>query len=90
MIDNRPPMEATGDVTARRSDRTLLLSPGRGILMEEEVVTPLKGGRPVPETQGADKGKICHTASVSRDGGVLSCTGAGKEFNTWTEESPWQ
>ena len=42
VIDNRPPMEATGDVTARRSDRTLLLPP--------------KGGRPAPETQGAPGG----------------------------------
>ena len=56
MIDNRPPMEATGDVTARRSDRTLLLSPGRRISMEGEVVTPPKGGRPAPETQGAPGG----------------------------------
>ena len=52
VIDNRPPMEATGDATARRSDRTLLLSPGRRIFMEEEVLTPPKGGRPAPETQG--------------------------------------
>ena len=43
VIDNRPPMEATGDATARRSDRTLLLSPGRRILMEEEVITPPRG-----------------------------------------------
>ena len=56
VIDNRPPMGATGDVTARRSDRTLLLSPGRRILMEEEVVTPPKGGRPASETQGAPGG----------------------------------
>ena len=56
MIDNRPPMEATGDATARRSDRNLLLSPGRRILMEEEVITPPKGGRPAPETQGAPGG----------------------------------
>ena len=56
VIDNRPPMEATGDVTARRSDRTLLLSPGRRILMEEEVVTPPKGGRPAPETPGVPGG----------------------------------
>ena len=39
-IDNRSPMEATGDATARRSDQTLLLSPGRRISMEEEVSTP--------------------------------------------------
>ena len=56
VIDNRPPMEATGDAAARRSGRTLLLSPGRRILMEEEVITPPKAGRPAPETQGAPGG----------------------------------
>ena len=32
--------------------RTLRLSPGRRIDMQEEVFTPPRGGRPVPEPQG--------------------------------------
>ena len=45
-IDNRPPMDATGDAAVRKTGRTLLFSPGRRILMEEEVITPPRGGRP--------------------------------------------
>ena len=56
MIDNRPPMDATGGAAVRRPGRTLLLSPGRRILMEEEVITPPRGGRPAPEPQGAPRG----------------------------------
>ena len=37
MIDNRPPMDATGGAAVRKPGRTLLLSPGQQILMEEEV-----------------------------------------------------
>ena len=44
MIDNRPPMDATGNTAVRKSSRTFLLSPGRRILMEEEVFTPPRGG----------------------------------------------
>ena len=43
-IDNRPPMDATGGAAIRKTGRTLLLSPGRRILMEEEVITLLRGG----------------------------------------------
>ena len=32
-------MDATGGAAVRKPDRTLLLSPGRQILMEEEVIT---------------------------------------------------
>ena len=55
MIDNRPPMDATEDTDVRKASRTFLLSPGRRILMEEEVFTPPRGGggRPAPEPQGA-------------------------------------
>ena len=54
MIDNRPPMDAMGDTDVRKPSRTFLLSPGRRILMEEEVFTlPRGGGRPAPEPQGA-------------------------------------
>ena len=56
MIDNRPPMDATGGAAVRKPGRTLLLSPGWQILMEEEVITPPRGGRPAPETQGAPRG----------------------------------
>ena len=53
MIDNRPPMDATGGAAVRQPGQTLLLSPGRRILMEEEMITPPRGGRPAPEPQGA-------------------------------------
>ena len=43
-MDNRPPIDATGVAAVRKPDRTLLLSPGRRILMEEEVITPPRGG----------------------------------------------
>ena len=59
VIDNRPPMDATGGATIRKPGRTPLLSPGRQILMEEEVITPGRGGgggRPAPEPQGAPRG----------------------------------
>ena len=45
VIDNRPPMDATGDA-AGKPGRTLLLSPAWRILMEEEVITPPRGGGP--------------------------------------------
>ena len=43
VIDNRPPMEATGGAASRKPGRTPLLSPGRHISMEEEVITPPRG-----------------------------------------------
>ena len=52
MIDNRPPMDATGGAAVRKPGRTLLLSPGRRILMEEEVITPPRGGGGVREFMG--------------------------------------
>ena len=42
-IDNQPPMDATGGAAVQKTGRTLLLSPGRRILMEEEVITPPRG-----------------------------------------------
>ena len=44
VMDNRPPMDATGGAAVRKPGRTLLLSPGRRILMEEGVITPPRGG----------------------------------------------
>ena len=45
-------MEAAGGVDGQKTDQAPLLSPGRQILMEEEVKTPPRGGRPAVETQG--------------------------------------
>ena len=45
VIEDRPPLEATGGVHGRKPDQAPLLSPGRQILMEEEVITPSRGGR---------------------------------------------
>ena len=52
MIEDRPPLEATGGVDGWKPDQAPLLSPGRHILMEEEVITPPRGGRPTIENQG--------------------------------------
>ena len=52
MIEDRPALEATGGVDGRKPDQAPLLSPGRQILMEEEVITPPRGGRPTVENQG--------------------------------------
>ena len=44
VIENRLPMEATGGADSRKPGQAPLLSPGRQILMEEEVITPPRGG----------------------------------------------
>ena len=44
MIEDRPPLEATGGVVGRKPDQAPLLSPGQQILMEDEVITPPRGG----------------------------------------------
>ena len=57
VIDNRPSMDATGGATVWKPGRTVLMSPGRRILMEEEVITPPRGGgHPAPEPPGAPHG----------------------------------
>ena len=43
VIDDRPLLEAAGGVDGRKPDQAPLLSPGRQILMEEEVKTPPRG-----------------------------------------------
>ena len=52
VIEDRSLLEAAGCVDGRKPDQAPLLSPGRQILMEEEVKTPPRGGRPAVETQG--------------------------------------
>ena len=52
MIEDRPLLEAAEGVDGRKPDQAPLLSPGRHILMEDEVKTPPRGGRPTVETQG--------------------------------------
>ena len=52
VIEDRPLLEAAGGVDGRKPDQTPLLLPGWQILMEEEVKTPPRGGRPAVETQG--------------------------------------
>ena len=44
VIDNRPLRDAAGNTPVQNPSRTFLLSPGRRILMEEEVFTPPRGG----------------------------------------------
>ena len=57
MIENRLPMEATRGAASRKPGRAPLLSPGRQILMEQEVITtPRGGGHPAPEPQGSPRG----------------------------------
>ena len=71
VIEDRLPVGATGGVDGRKPDQAPLLSPGRQILMEEEVITPPRGGssdcrksgftteggggRPAPEPQGSPR-----------------------------------
>ena len=63
VMEDRPPLEATGGVDGRKMDhngiQAPLLSPGRHILMEEEVITRVYhrggGGRPAPEPQGSPR-----------------------------------
>ena len=52
VIEDRPPLEATGGVEGQKPDQAPMLSPGRQILMEEEVITPPRGGHPTVENQG--------------------------------------
>ena len=56
VIENRLPMEATGGAASRKPDRAPLLSQGWQISMEEEVITPPRGGCPAPEPQGSPRG----------------------------------
>ena len=60
MIENRLPMEATGGAASRKPGRAPLLSPGRQISMEEEVIYTAEGrgggGRPAPGPQGPPRG----------------------------------
>ena len=52
VIEDQPLLEAAGGVDGRKPDQAPLLSPGWQILMEEQVKTPQRGGRPAVETQG--------------------------------------
>ena len=52
VIDNPALRDAAGNTAVRNPCRTFLLSPGQRISREEEVFTPPRGGRPVPEPQG--------------------------------------
>ena len=55
VIDNPALRDAAGNTTVRNPSRTVLLSPGRWILIEEEVFTQPRGGRPAPEPQGVTR-----------------------------------
>ena len=44
VIEDQPPLEATGGAEGRKPDQAPLLSLGRQILTEEEVMTPPRGG----------------------------------------------
>ena len=52
VIENRPPLEATGVVDGRKPGQAPLLSPGRQILMEDKVITPPRGGPSGPCASG--------------------------------------
>ena len=55
VIDNPALRDAAGNTAVWNPSRTFLLSPGRRILMEEEVFTPPRGGRTAPEPQGVPR-----------------------------------
>ena len=61
VIDNPALRDAAGYTTVRNPSRTFLLSPGRRILMEEEVFTPPRGGGVRPLSLG------CTTWGTSRN-----------------------
>ena len=55
-IDNPALRDAAGNTAVRNPSQTFLLSPGRRILIEEEVFTPPRGGgRLAPEPQGVPR-----------------------------------
>ena len=56
VIENRLPMEATGGAASQKPGRGPLLSPGRQISMEEEVITPTWGDGLAPEPPGSPCG----------------------------------
>ena len=58
MTENRLPMEATGGAASRKPGQAPLFSPGRQISMEEEVITPPRGGGRAsgPEPQSSPRG----------------------------------
>ena len=49
-------MEATGGAASGKPGQAPLLSPGRQILIEEEVITPPREGPSGPEPQGSPRG----------------------------------
>ena len=55
MIDNPALRDTAGNNAVRNPCQTFLLSPGQRIWREEEVFTPPRGGRPVPEPQGVPR-----------------------------------
>ena len=55
VIDNPALRDAAGNTAVRNPSRTFLLLPGQRISREEEVFTPPRGGRPVPEPQGVPR-----------------------------------
>ena len=55
MIDNPALRDAAGNTAVRNTSLTFRLLPRRRILMEEEVFTPPRGGRPSPEPQGVPR-----------------------------------
>ena len=55
VIDNPALRYAAKKSAVRHPSRTLRLSPGRRILMEEEVFPPPRGCRPAPEPQGVPR-----------------------------------
>ena len=54
-VENTAVRDAAENTAVRNPSRIFRLSPGRRILMAEEVFTPPRGGRPAPKPQGVPR-----------------------------------
>ena len=80
VTEDRPPLEATGGVDGRKPEQAPPLSPGRQILMEEEVITPPRGVRPTIENQG----HRLPIRNLPNQSGAVRAYGSGYDPGRWT------